>query len=140
VATLLEQQGFQVVMTRRDEREIGLEPRVQTAERANADIFVSIHANAHTSNANGAETFYASGRNSARLAEAIQDSIIGNLDMVDRGVKQARFYVLVNTSMPAVLVEVGFITGRDDARKLSSPAFRTDMAEAIVQGILQYFR
>lgn len=140
IATLLEQQGIQVVMTRRDDREIDLAPRVQTAERANADAFVSIHSNSATSNANGTETYYSSGTNSRRLAEAIQDSITGNLDMYDRGVKQARFYVLVNTSMPAVLVELGFLTGQDDARKLSSSAFRTDMAEAIVEGILQYLR
>jgi N-acetylmuramoyl-L-alanine amidase len=57
---------------------------------------------------------------------------------VDRGVRSARFYVLRNTSMPAVLIETGFVTGRDDARNLANPAYRTRMANAIAQGILQY--
>jgi N-acetylmuramoyl-L-alanine amidase len=56
----------------------------------------------------------------------------------DRRVRFARFYVLRNTAMPAVLVEVGFVTGEEDARRLADPAFRTQMAEAIATGILRY--
>jgi N-acetylmuramoyl-L-alanine amidase len=138
VASLLQQQGVQVVMTRRDDREIDLAPRVQTAESARADIFVSIHANAAGTDANGVETYYYS--TGYALAQAIQSSIVSELDVVDRGVKQARFYVLTQTSMPSALVEVGFVTGRQDASRLRDPAYRTRMAQAIARGILRYIQ
>lgn len=140
VATLLQQQGIQVVLTRRDDRELGLESRVQIAERSDADLFVSIHANAISLNrtdVNGLETFYFSSRSQA-LAQSIQDSMIRATGMNNRGVKQARFYVIRNTSMPSVLVEVGFVTGAQDAPRLADPAFRSVLAEAIAQGILRH--
>ncbi|MBD2465442.1 N-acetylmuramoyl-L-alanine amidase [Oscillatoria sp. FACHB-1407] len=141
VASLLERQGVQAVMTRRDDRTLDLEPRVTFAERANADLFVSIHANATASgsNANGAETYYSSGAG-RQLAQAIQSNLIQATGMNDRGVKQARFYVLTQTSMPAALVEVGFVTGQQDVRRLSSPTSRSQIAGAITDGILQYIQ
>lgn len=140
VADLLRRQGVEVLMTRTDDREIDLPPRVSLANRARADVFVSIHANAISMSrpeVNGAETYYFS--DSGRvLAQAIQNSIIQATGMRNRGVKSARFYVLRNTQMPAALVEVGFVTGAEDARRLADPNFRTVMAQAIVRGILQY--
>lgn len=138
VSSLLEQQGIQTILTRSDDREIDLAPRVNLAERANADLFVSIHANAATRNANGAETFYY--QSGYQLAQSIQRSIIEETDMIDRGVKQARFFVLTRTSMPAALVEVGFVTGTEDAARLQTASFRNVMAEAIAQGILRYIQ
>jgi N-acetylmuramoyl-L-alanine amidase len=139
VAAILEQQGVQAVLTRSDNRDVELEPRVQIAERSDADLFVSIHANAISMSrpdVNGVETYYYS--SGERLARTIHNSIMQSTDSADRGVRQARFYVLRNTSMPSVLVEVGFVTGRDDARRLADPAFRSQMAQAIARGILQY--
>ncbi|MCT7971464.1 N-acetylmuramoyl-L-alanine amidase [Laspinema olomoucense] len=142
VSEILEREGITAIMTRQDDRTIDLAPRVQLANRVNANLFVSIHANAISMSrpeVNGLETYYyASGRN---LAQAIQNSMIQDFpSMPNRGVKQARFYVLRHTSMPAVLVEVGFVTGADDARILSDAAQRTRMAEAIARGILNYVR
>lgn len=140
VATLLEQQGIQVIMTRDTDRDLDLEPRVQIAERANADLFVSIHANAISlsrPDVNGLETYYYS-NSGLRLAQVIHSSMVQGTGSIDRGVRQARFYVLRNTSMPAVLLETGFVTGRDDAARLADPAFREQMAGAIARGILQY--
>ncbi|MEP0910307.1 N-acetylmuramoyl-L-alanine amidase [Leptolyngbya sp. FACHB-711] len=140
VAELLQRQGVEVLMTRTDEREIDLQPRVSLANRARADLFVSIHANSISlsrPDVNGAETYYYS--DSGRvLAQAIQNSIIEATGMRSRGVKSARFYVLRNTQMPAALVEVGFVTGAEDARLLADRNFRSTMAQAIVRGILQY--
>jgi N-acetylmuramoyl-L-alanine amidase len=136
VSSLLERQGAEVVMTRTSSRTVELAPRVALAERSGADYFVSIHANAATVNANGVETFYFS--SGAGLAQSIQDSIIDSTGMTDRGIKQARFYVLTQTSMPSVLVEVGFLTGNRDVTLLSNSRFRTQMAEAIARGILNY--
>lgn len=140
VASILERQGVQVVLTRRDEREIDLEPRVQTAERANADLFVSIHANAISMDrpeVNGLETYYYSD-SGARLARYVHNSLLQATNMNDRGLRQARFYVIRNTSMPAILVELGFVTGAQDAPRLASSEWRSRMAVAIAQGLLQY--
>lgn len=140
VAQILQQNGVQAVMTRLDDRTVELEPRVDTANRMNATLFVSIHANAATNAAaSGIETFYYS--SGGRLAQYIQNSIMSSFsNLPNRGVKQARFYVLRNTSMPSVLVETGFVTNNYDAYMLGDPAQRSRMAEAIAQGILQYLR
>ena len=141
VRKTLESNGLQVKMTRWDDRFISLGGRTEMANRADADLFISIHANAISMSrpdVNGAETFYyANGR---ALAQAIQRSIINKINMRDRGVKKANFYVLRNSAMPAVLVEVGFVTGREDAPRLADPNFRKRMADAIADGILQYVR
>ncbi|WP_072622619.1 N-acetylmuramoyl-L-alanine amidase [Spirulina major] len=141
VSQILQQQGVQVIMTRSDDRFISLAGRTQIANRARADIFVSIHANAISMSrpdVNGVETFYYS--SGYRLAQSIQNSILQSIQIRNRGVKQARFYVLRNSSMPAVLVEVGFVTGREDAPRLANPQFRSQMAQAIARGILLYLQ
>jgi N-acetylmuramoyl-L-alanine amidase len=139
VTSLLEQQGITVVLTRNAEYDLGLEPRVQMAERANATIFVSIHANAmpaNRSDISGIETYYYdSGK---QLAAVIHQTILEDTGARDRRIRQARFYVIRRTTMPAVLLEVGFVTGVDDAAQLSTPAYRSRMAAAIVRGILRY--
>ncbi|MBW4494040.1 MAG: N-acetylmuramoyl-L-alanine amidase [Oscillatoria princeps RMCB-10] len=141
VAALLEQQGVQAVLTRQDDREIELEPRVQMADRVNANLFVSIHANSidmSRPDVNGIETYYyASGE---RLARTIHNSLLQATGARDRRVRQARFYVLRKTSMPAVLLELGFVTGAEDAPRLANSAYRQRLAEAITQGILQYIQ
>ncbi|MGI0484215.1 N-acetylmuramoyl-L-alanine amidase family protein [Pantanalinema rosaneae CENA516] len=142
VASLLENQGIQAILIRQTDVDLGLQPRVDLANRARATLFVSIHANAISMSrpeVNGIETFHVAGsREGQRLAEHIQRQLLAGTGMRDRGVKRARFYVLVRTAMPAVLVEVGFVTGQEDAIRLSDPATRTQMARAIVQGILDY--
>ena len=141
VTQLLEQQGAQVILTRSDDTEIELEPRVQDANQGNANVFVSIHANAIDMDhpgTNGAETYYYSSDEASQLAQAIQTSVAQGTGMRNIGVKQARFYVLRNTHMPAALVEVGFVTGQLDAPRLADSAFRDRMAQAIARGILQY--
>jgi N-acetylmuramoyl-L-alanine amidase len=142
VAALLSQQGVQVVLTRPDNRTLELETRVQVAERASADVFVSIHANAISMSrpdVNGIETFHSSSAGRI-LAAAIQDSLIEATGSPSRGVKSARFFVIRRTSMPAALVEVGFVTGADDAPRLEDPGYRRLLAQAIARGILQYIR
>ncbi|MEC4892400.1 MAG: N-acetylmuramoyl-L-alanine amidase [Oscillatoria sp. PMC 1051.18] len=141
VGQYLEQQGVNAMMTRSDDRFISLEGRVQMANRAGANLFVSIHANAISlsrPDVNGLETYHY--RSGLRLAQTIHRSILRNVNVRDRGVRQARFYVLRRTSMPSVLVEVGFVTGRDDAANLSNPTYRNQMAQAIALGILEYIQ
>ena len=141
VASILEQQGVQAVMTRSDDREVDLQPRVDLAERINANLFVSIHANAidmSRPDVNGIETYYYySGEN---LARTIHNSLLQATGARDRRVRQARFYVLRRTSMPSVLVEVGFVTGAEDSLRLRDPAYRSQLAASIARGILLYLR
>jgi N-acetylmuramoyl-L-alanine amidase len=141
VISLLQQQGIQGILSRTDDSEIELEPRVSLAERVNATLFVSIHANSidmSRPEINGIETYYFDKGES--LARVIHRSILETTGARDRRVRQARFYVIRKTSMPSVLVEVGFVTGAEDAVKLSDPAYRSQMANAIVRGIIQYLR
>lgn len=141
-AGILQQQGVQVVMTRTDDRSLELDDRVQMAERTGGDLFVSIHANAISLSrpeVNGLETYFYSPRGE-QFARTVHYNLVQSTGMQDRGVRQARFYVLRNTSMPAILVEVGFVTGAQDARMLADPRFRRQLAVAIVRGILQYIQ
>ncbi|NEO87054.1 MAG: N-acetylmuramoyl-L-alanine amidase, partial [Spirulina sp. SIO3F2] len=141
ISRTLQRQGVQVIMTRSDDRYVTLAGRTQIANRARADIFVSIHANAISlsrPDVNGVETYYYT--SGGRLAQTIHQSILNNVSIGNRGVKRARFYVLRHSSMPAVLVEVGFVTGRQDAPRLANPAFRSQMAQAIARGILLYLQ
>ena len=139
VASILEQAGATVVLTRSTDLEIDLDPRVQIAERADADLFVSIHANSislERPDVNGFETYYYS--SGLSLAQAIHGSVLQRINMPDRGVRHARFYVLKNTSMPAVLVETGFVTGEQDSENFNDPEWLSQMAEAIATGVIQY--
>jgi N-acetylmuramoyl-L-alanine amidase len=141
ITEVLERNGIQVIMTRDSDYFVTLPGRVTMAERANADVFVSIHANSAGANrpeVSGLETYhYDSG---LRLAQIVHSKILQSLNVRDRKVRKARFYVLRKTSMPSILVETGFLTGRDDVAKLRTSAYQNQMADAIAQGILQYLK
>jgi len=142
VKKLLSDKGVKVLLTRKNEIDLDLPLRVSFANNTDADIFVSIHANASRGkrrDINGLETFYYRGGRGRLLAKKIQKQILRvSPGSPDRGVKQGRFYVIKNTSMPAVLVEIGFLTGRLDARRLEKAAHRKRLAYAIAKGILEY--
>ena len=142
VEKLLSEKGVKVSLTRGNEVDLDLSPRVSLANKINADIFVSIHANASRGkrrDINGLETFYYRGWRGRLLAKKIQKQILRvSPGSPDRGVKQGRYYVIKNTRMPAVLVEIGFLTGRLDARRLEKITHRKRLAYAITKGILEY--
>ena len=142
VKKILSEKGVKVRLTRKSELDLDLPPRVSIANRSDADIFVSIHANASRGkrkDINGLETFYYRGWRGRLLAKRIQKQILRvSPGSPDRGVKQGRYYVIKNTRMPAVLVEIGFLTGRLDARRLEKTAHRKRIAYAIAKGILEY--
>ncbi len=140
IAELLEEKGIQALLTRDSDYFVGLQPRVSMAEGYNADLFVSIHANSLPTrpDISGLETYYFdSGRS---LAQTIHNSVLQNVNIRDRRVRKARFYVLRKSSMPSVLVEVGFVTGREDSPRLGTSAYQEQLAQAIVRGILQYIK
>ncbi|BAY11595.1 N-acetylmuramoyl-L-alanine amidase [Calothrix sp. NIES-2098] len=141
VAEVLQQNGVQVIMTRKADYFVSLQGRVEMAEKANASVFVSIHANsagAGRPDVSGLETYYYD--NGLGLARTVHNSILQNLNVRDRGVRRARFYVLRKSSMPSILVETGYLTGREDVAKLQTLMYQNQMAEAIARGILQYLK
>ena len=142
VKNLLSEKDVKVRLTRKNEVDLDLPQRVSFANNKDADIFVSIHANASRGkrkDINGLETFYYRGWRGRLLAKKIQKQILRvSPGSPDRGVKQGRFYVIKNTRMPAVLVEIGFLTGRLDARRLEKTTHRKRLAYAIAKGILEY--
>ncbi|RXJ02953.1 hypothetical protein DS745_05055 [Anaerobacillus alkaliphilus] len=144
VQKLLEQAGYQVLMTRSDDTFLEPGERAAFANKHKADAFVSVHANAaENTSANGTETFWNtthSGPESKRLAEEIQTSLIQKLGTFDRGVKQGNFQVIRSTTMPSVLVELAFISNKKDAEMMAKDDFRQKSAEAIVEGILKFYK
>ncbi|MEH2435979.1 MAG: N-acetylmuramoyl-L-alanine amidase [Nostoc sp.] len=142
LAEILQQHGVQVIMTRDSDYFVTLPGRVQLAERANADVFVSIHANsagASRPDVNGLEVYYYD--SGLDLARIVRSSILQNISTIkDRGVRRARFYVLRKSSMPSILVETGYMTGREDMARLRTSAYQNKMAEAIARGVLQYLK
>ncbi|ERN51962.1 N-acetylmuramoyl-L-alanine amidase [Alkalihalophilus marmarensis] len=136
--------GAHVIMTRDTDVYPTLSDRVKVANDAKADLFISIHANAATAtSANGTETYwdatYASA-GSEKLAHSIHSHLIDKLGTRDRGVKTAGFQVIKQARMPSVLLELAFISNSQDAAKLKTDSFRQRSAEAILEGVVDYYK
>jgi N-acetylmuramoyl-L-alanine amidase len=152
-------------MTRSKDTFIDLPDRPALANRRGADLFVSLHFNATETGRNevegpeiysitpvGASSTNARGegansgpttgnRNEQRsllLAYQVQKSLVRNLAVDDRGVRRARFAVLRDAAMPAILIEGGYMTHPIEGRKIFSDAYRRQLAQAMVKGILAY--
>ncbi len=141
VASVLEQNGVQVVLTRNSDYFVELQGRVDLADRANADLFVSVHSNSIEGrpDVNGLETYYYD--SGYDLARVVHNTILESIPSLrNRGVRKARFYVLRKSSMPSILVETGYMSGVEDNPRLGSPEYQNRMADAIAQGILRYLR
>ena len=142
IARLLQARGVQVLMTRTSEVDVDLPPRVALANSSGADLFVSVHANALSMarpDVNGIETFFFEGAGSPyrRLAVALQEQMVAiSPGSPDRGVRTGRFFVIRRTVMPSALVEMGFLTGELDSRRLADANFRRRMALALAAGVL----
>lgn len=141
---ILEGMGYTVVYTRTDNTEVELQPRVDLGQRVGADVFISVHANSlesRLSSVSGVETFYAPGATvSGRLATLVQNQIIAMTGARNRGVKTARFHVIRRSSMPAILIETGFVTNPQESANLNNPTYQETMAQAIARGVDQFLR
>lgn len=134
----LERRGWPVIMTRRQERSLGLGSRARFANRHNADLFISLHANAASvDTAEGMEVFHFPGSiHGKRLAEGILTSMLHRFpDHRRRGIKEANFTVLRRTVMPAVLVETEFLTHPRQLQFLADEVNQHALAVAIADGI-----
>jgi N-acetylmuramoyl-L-alanine amidase len=185
VARMVEEDlGVKVALTRSTDVFVPLRDRTNFANKQRADLFVSIHANAHPrAVSEGVETYFLSSeasdsdarqvaavengvvqletpasrakgdvlksilwdlaqsefqQESSSMAETVQDSMTRTLSLVNRGVKQAGFYVLGGAAMPAVLIEIGFMTNPKEEKKLATPAYREGLARAIYAGLAEY--
>jgi N-acetylmuramoyl-L-alanine amidase len=163
----LQKAGFNVILTRSKDTFIELPDRPALANRRGADLFVSLHFNATPTGKNevegpqtycitpvGASSTDAQGegansgattanrveQKSLLLAYQVQKSLARNLGAKDRGVRRARYAVLRDATMPAILVEGGYMTHPVESKKIYSAAYRSQMAQAIVKGILAYQR
>lgn len=131
-----------VIMTRTEDKYISLEERAEISKRANADALISIHLNAQKKfgDANGLETWYRNGATdgSKELANSVQQTTASYVEIFSRGILRNSFEILRETTMPAVLVECGFITNVSDMKKLKDPNFQDMLAEGIMQGTLTF--
>ena len=159
VKAKLEAEGYQVVTTRTSDTYVDLTDRSHAANASESDIFVSIHINASGSSAaQGIETYYYQPyaeypsrinatyhANPTRLsmsdtlANAIQSSLINATGAQNQGVKRQTFAVLRETTAPAVLLELGFLSNPQEAARLNTSAYQETLANAIVAGIKSYY-
>ncbi|MDR7486848.1 MAG: N-acetylmuramoyl-L-alanine amidase family protein [Armatimonadota bacterium] len=130
--------GVRVVMTRETDVYVDLAERPRLARQQGATVFVSIHANASVRpTASGAETYYLAPQSQA-LAQMIQDELARVPGLANRGIKTANFLVLRENEIPAVLVEVAYLSNPDEEGRLRASGFRQQLAEAIVRGVLRF--
>ena len=160
---LLDSQGVATLMTRLGDTYVSLADRAAFGNRVRDSIFVSIHFNEDNKPvATGVETYYAAHQiasgsllaswlpflsrppsnspklESQNLAGFIQEALVARTGSIDRGTQAKQFFVIANVTSPAVLIEGGFLTNRDDVSRLSSEDYRDQLAAAVVDGILRY--
>jgi len=134
--------NLRVILTRTSDRYIGLVERVRFAERVGAVLYLSIHANACSDpRVCGVETYVDDSRPrddpSWALAQAVQAAVCAQTGARDRGVRSQRLYMR-HTDLPAVLVEVGYLTCPAERRRLLDPGYQQKIAQGILQGILDF--
>ena len=163
VDRLLDSEGVATLMTRLGDNYVSLADRAAFGNRVNDSIFISIHFNEDNKPvASGVETYYAAHQinsgstfaswlpffsrppsnspkpESQSLAGFIQEALVARTRSVDRGTQAKQFYVIANVTSPAVLIEGGFITNKDELSKLVSEDYRDQLAAAVADGILRY--
>ena len=160
---LLDSEGIATLMTRLGDSNVSLADRAAFGNRVNDSIFISIHFNEDNKPvASGVETYYAGHQiasgptlaswlpffprapsnspkpESQSLAGFIQEALVARTRSVDRGTQAKQFFVIANVTSPAVLIEGGFITNKDELLKLASQDYRDQLAAAVADGILRY--
>lgn len=138
-AELLKQENkIDVVLTRSDDTFLELKDRVAIANNLKADVFVSVHANSSASPAaSGTETYYQRDASKA-LANVMHKYLVPATGLSDRGIRYGNFHVIRETKMPAVLLEVGYLSNKGDEALLFSESLQNKVAASIVSGIKEY--
>ena len=147
---LLQNNTAQVIMTRQTDKDVygmfasdtaELQSRVDVANNADADLFISIHVDSFVNSLAGGTTTYYSAKTDqdAQLAHFVEDSLVEQLKLQNRGYQEKNFYVLSNSNMPAILTEVAFISNPDEEKRLKNSTFIKKAAFGIFKGIEKYF-
>lgn len=139
---ILKSRGFQTQLSRTTDVFVELNERAKKANNFASDIFVSIHLNsAANADASGIETLiYSYAGQNKKLGDDIQNALIAATNAKNRGVKERPDLAVLNsTKMPAVLVEVGFISNTNEKNLLVTDAYQNKIAGAIADGILKYY-
>jgi N-acetylmuramoyl-L-alanine amidase len=144
---ILEKSGYKVIYTRKTDniqwsgQKEELLERAAIANNANADLFVSIHTNSsEISNINGTETYYNSlSSNGKKAAQYIQNEVIKQVKLKDRGIKTEDYSVLRNVSAPSVLIELAYISTPSEENILNNSDYQNKFAQGIANGVNKYF-
>jgi N-acetylmuramoyl-L-alanine amidase len=159
----LQARGLATLLTRSDDSYVSLTDRAAIANNQPESVFVSVHFDeAGRSAATGIETYYAAhaisfpervaswlpflrrtssdppNLESQSLATFVQESLVAHTQAMNRGTRPQQFFVIANVRHPAVLVEGGFLTNKEDVTRLANGDYREQMAAAISEGILRY--
>ena len=137
---LLENQGIRVVLTREKDIFMKLEERVRVANGEKADLFVSIHCNYYEKDSSiyGLECYYCKGAEEGKYyAERILETIEKSGEIVSRNVKPSGYYILKNTTVPAVLVETGYLSNYNERNQLISGEYQGKLSQELVEGIVE---
>jgi len=139
----LDRCGFETLLVAPEAEDVALATRVKRANDAKADIYISIHYNASNgqfdSKKGGVETYcHPHSTKGRKLAEAVHKHLIKGTPQADRGTRTANFFVLRETSMPAILVEAGFMDMLGEAKLMKNPDFQGEVAREIAQGVCEY--
>lgn len=144
----LKQLGYKVIMTRRNDRFVSLEKRVELANKMSSDLFVSIHYNSCPSpQPHGIEIHYTEDKKnkkrtkaSEKLAQTVLDKLATRTKARNRGLKKGKLYVTRNAQMPAILVEGGFVTNQTECKKIVQNAYKDTIAKSIAEGIDKFLK
>lgn len=140
VEAILRSKGYKTALTRKDDTFVSLEDRVNISENEEPEIFVSIHVNsAVATEPYGIETHYYHDY-SKELADVIHKHLAKEVNSKDRGLFKSKFYVINHTTVPAVLVEIGFISNENERNELVTDLRKQKTAKAIADGIIEYLQ
>lgn len=141
VEAILRSKGYKVALTRNNDVYVSLEDRVECSESEEPEIFVSIHVNSAVStDPSGIETHYYH-EYSKELAEVVHKHLIKEIPTTkNRGLFKSKFYVINHTTVPAILVEMGFLSNVDERNELITDSRKQKTAKAIAEGIIEYLK
>lgn len=142
MADEIRMRGHKAVLTREHNTDVTLARRCRIANEQMADAFVSVHCNADGPEAHGVETYHYPGSEAGRaLASRVHGAVLSRFPgLADRKVKEAKFYVLKHTKMPACLVECAFLSNPEEERLLGDVGNQRLFAEGIAEGVLQFLQ
>lgn len=144
----LEQLGYRVVLTRAKDYFVPLNKRVDLANNAEAELFVSVHFNSCPNNtASGIEIYYFNStenksrtKNSKNLAHCVLTDVVKNTNAKSRGIKKGQFCVIRETKMPSILIEAGFLTNPEERDNIRKPPYLEKISLGIAEGIEDFIQ